>query len=207
MTSPLRTIRTHAALAASLAFLASAVPTAHAVGDAPSASDTTDAPDAFVLDHRMGLLTGGEQDLAAFQGKVVLIVNTASRCGLTGQYEGLQALYERKGDEGFVILGFPANNFRDQEPGTNDEIAEFCEKTYGVTFPMFAKVSVKGDDICPLYRELTTQPAPVGGEIRWNFDKFLVDRSGRVVARFDPRTQPDDPALLAKIDELLTRRD
>jgi len=180
-----------------------------AIGSSLHAASKPDAPSAtaadagYVLGYEMPLLDGASQDLATYKGKVVMIVNTASKCGLTPQYEGLEALYKAKKDEGFVILGFPANNFRDQEPGTNKQIAEFCAQNYGVTFPMFSKVSVKGDDICPLYAQLTSQPAPIGGEIRWNFDKFLVDRAGRVVARFDPRTTPSDPALRAKIDELL----
>ncbi|MBX3351307.1 MAG: glutathione peroxidase [Phycisphaeraceae bacterium] len=153
----------------------------------------------------MPLIDGQQQDLAAFKGKVILIVNTASRCGLTGQYAGLQELYENKEAEGFVILGFPANNFQGQEPGSDEQIAEFCKTNFGVSFPMFSKISVKGDDATPLYRQLTSQPAPIGGDIRWNFDKFLVDREGNVVARFDPRTKPDDKNLLSTIDELLRR--
>lgn len=173
-------------------------------GGRAGASPQAPSPqDGSVLAHSMPLLDGTEQSLSEFKGKVVLIVNTASRCGLTGQYSGLQELYDAKRDEGFVILGFPANNFMNQEPGSDEQIAEFCQKNYGVTFPMFSKVSVKGDDICPLYRQLTSQPAPIGGEVRWNFDKFLVDRDGNVVARFEPRTKPNDKALLAKIDELL----
>jgi glutathione peroxidase len=165
----------------------------------------TAAPSAYVLGYEMPLLEGGVQDLGAFKGKVVLIVNTASKCGLTPQYKELQALYDAKKDDGLVILGFPANNFMNQEPGSNEQIAEFCEQNYGVTFPMFSKVSVKGDDICPLYKQLTAQPSPIGGEIQWNFDKFLVDRDGNVVARFSPRTKPSDPAFNAKIQELLAR--
>lgn len=167
----------------------------------PEATPVTEGP--YVLGYTMPLLDGQQQDLSAFKGKVILIVNTASRCGLTGQYEGLQELYENKEAEGFVILGFPANNFLGQEPGTDEQIAEFCKKNFGVSFPMFSKVSVKGDDACPLYRQLTSQPDPIGGDIRWNFDKFLVDRDGKVVARFAPRTKPDDSRLLSKIDELL----
>ena len=169
----------------------------------PVAEAETESP--YVLGHEMPLLEGGVQDLAEFKGKVVLIVNTASKCGLTPQYKELQALYDEKKDSGLVILGFPANNFMNQEPGSNEQIAEFCERNYGVTFPMFAKVSVKGDDICPLYKQLTSQPSPIGGEIQWNFDKFLVDREGNVAARFSPRTKPADKAFIAKIDELLAR--
>lgn len=146
-------------------------------------------------------------DLAqAYQGKVVMIVNVASRCGFTGQYEGLEKLYKEKSDKGFVILGFPANNFGGQEPGTNDEIAKFCQSKYNVTFPMFAKISVKGDDQHPLYKMLASQPAPVGGDPKWNFTKFIVDRTGKVAARFDSSVRPNDKDMVAKIDELLAAK-
>lgn len=147
----------------------------------------------------MTALDGTERNLADYKGKVVLIVNTASKCGLTPQYEGLQALHDSKGGEGLVVLGFPANDFRGQEPGTDQEIAAFCSENYGVTFPMFSKISVLGEGQHPLYAELTAaSEAPT-----WNFTKYLLDREGRLVQRFDPRTGPQDPALLAKIDELL----
>lgn len=156
-----------------------------------------------VLGFTMKRLNGSEESLGAYKGKVILIVNTASKCGLTPQYKGLESLYEAKKDAGFVILGFPANNFMGQEPGTDAEISEFCAKNYGVTFPMFSKISVKGADQHPLYKTLTGLPEPLGGEIKWNFDKFLVDKSGKVVARFGPKTAPDDKDLVAKIDELV----
>ncbi|TVQ63069.1 MAG: glutathione peroxidase [Phycisphaerales bacterium] len=156
-----------------------------------------------VLDFTMNRIDGTPQDLAEFRGDVVLIVNTASRCGMTPQYRGLEDLYREKKDEGFVVLGFPANNFMGQEPGTDEDIAAFCERNYGVTFPLFSKIIVKGDDMHPLYKRLTSQPAPVGGEIQWNFDKFLVDRQGRVVARFGPRTAPTDPAFVEAVEGLL----
>jgi glutathione peroxidase len=167
----------------------------------PVAGDEGVSP--HVLHYEMERLTGGMENLADYQGKVVLIVNTASKCGLTPQYEGLEALYEAKKDEGFVILGFPANNFSNQEPGTNEEIAEFCKATYDVKFPMFAKISVKGDDMHPLYEQLTSQPEPIGGEVQWNFQKYLVDKDGNVVAKFEPRVKPDDARLLEMIDGLL----
>lgn len=157
-----------------------------------------------VLDFRMKRIDGQEQDLGDYQGQVLLLVNVASKCGLTPQYEGLEKLYEDRKDEGFAVLGFPANEFAGQEPGSDEQIADFCRSSYGVKFPMFSKIVVKGEGIHPLYRYLTSLPAPLGGEIQWNFQKFLVDRKGEVVARFDPRTAPDDPALLAKIDALLT---
>ncbi|MBM4108616.1 MAG: glutathione peroxidase [Phycisphaerae bacterium] len=148
-------------------------------------------------------IDGGSLDLATLKGKVVLIVNVASQCGLTPQYEALQALYEAKKDAGLVVLGVPANNFGGQEPGSDADIKSFCTGTYHVTFPMLSKVSVKGDDRHPLYAQLAALPEPLGGEPRWNFTKFLVDRTGRVMARFEPKTTPNDPALVAKVDELL----
>lgn len=147
-------------------------------------------------------ITGKPTDLDHYKGKVVLIVNTASKCGFTPQYEGLEKLYEAKKKMGFVVIGFPANNFRNQEPGTNEEIQEFCRRIYDVTFPMMAKISVKGDDMHPLYRYLT-EDSPFPGDITWNFNKFLLDRDGKVVARYDSKITPEDPKLIAKIDELL----
>ncbi|MBW2448075.1 MAG: glutathione peroxidase [Deltaproteobacteria bacterium] len=154
----------------------------------------------------MNRIHGQAQDLGDYEGQVLLLVNVASRCGLTPQYDGLESLYEAKKQDGFTVLGFPANEFAGQEPGSDREIADFCRSTYGVKFPMFSKIVVKGPGIHPLYEHLTSLPEPLGGEIEWNFQKFLVDRSGRVVARFSPRTPPDAPALLAKIDELLSVR-
>lgn len=157
----------------------------------------------FVLDQTMARLDGTKEQLGKYKGRVILIVNTASRCGLTPQYEGLEALYRKHKDEGFVILGFPANDFGKQEPGTNLEIAQFCEENYKVSFPMFSKITVLGKDKHPLYKRLTAQPEPIGGEPRWNFTKFLVDHEGRVVARFEPRVAPDDPRLVAQIETML----
>jgi len=156
-----------------------------------------------VLSFTMRRLDGSPQALSDYQGKVVMLVNTASKCGLTPQYEGLEALYGKYKDRGFVVLGFPANNFAGQEPGADGQIAEFCRATYDIQFPMFSKISVKGDDMHPLYKMLTTLPAPLGGEVKWNFQKYLLDRQGAVVARFDPQTKPEDPALVAKIEALL----
>lgn len=157
----------------------------------------------YVLGYTVKDIDGNDVDLAKYKGKVVMIVNVASKCGLTKQYEGLQKLYEEKQGDGLVILGFPANNFKGQEPGTEEEIKEFCTGTYGVTFPMMSKVSVKGEDAHPLYKQLSAQPAPIGGEPQWNFTKFLVDREGNVVARFEPKTTPEDAGLRKKVDELL----
>jgi glutathione peroxidase len=161
-------------------------------------AEPTNAP-VYVLDHTLPLLSGEEQDLAAYEGKVVLMVNTASRCGFTPQYEGLQKLYDEFKDDGLVVLGFPANNFGNQEPGSNEQIAAFCERNFGVEFPMFAKISVTGDDAHPLYQEL----AQAFGEPRWNFHKYLVDRSGKAVRAFGSRTAPDDDELLDEIRRLL----
>src|SRR5271155_2078234 len=149
-------------------------------------------------------IDGKPLPLANFKGKVVLVVNVASRCGFTPQYSALEATYEKYKDKGFVILGFPANNFGSQEPGTNAEIKTFCQSKYSVTFPMYGKVSVKGDDQTPLYTYLTKEANPaVAGDIKWNFAKFLVDRNGKVVARFEPDVTPDSPQLTAEIDKLV----
>ena len=167
-----------------------------------SASDTAvqEEPMPSVLDYTVNRIDGEPQDLTEYKGEVVLVVNVASKCGMTPQYAGLEALYEQKRGDGLVVLGFPANNFGGQEPGANDEIAEFCSATYGVTFPMFEKISVKGGDAHPLYVRLA---ADTGEGPDWNFTKYLIDRDGTVVARFSPRTGPDDTAFVAKIDELL----
>jgi glutathione peroxidase len=134
----------------------------------------------------------------------VLLVNVASRCGFTPQYTALESTYEKYKDQGFVILGFPANNFGSQEPGTNAEIKTFCQSKYSVTFPMYGKVSVKGDDQTPLYQYLTKEANPaVAGDIKWNFTKFLVDRNGKVVARFEPDVTPDSPQITAEIEKLV----
>ncbi len=137
-------------------------------------------------------------DMSSLKGKKVMIVNTASKCGLTPQYEKLQALYEKYGGDGFVIIGFPSNDFMSQEPGNNSEIAEFCQKNYGVTFPMMSKVNVKGKDIAPLFKYLTDKNMNgVSNEsVSWNFQKFLINESGELVKVFSPRTSPDDPAII-----------
>lgn len=160
----------------------------------------------FVLGYEMARIDGRKEKLSAYKGKVVLMVNTASRCGLTPQYKGLEELYRKYKERGLVILGFPANNFGNQEPGTNKEIAEFCSENFEVSFPLFEKISVKGEDAHPLYRQLAKQPEPIGGEPKWNFTKFLVNHEGKVVARFEPRTQPSDPRMLEAIEALLAAR-
>src|SRR6202140_201901 len=155
-----------------------------------------------IHDFTMDALNGTPTPLANFKGKVVLVVNVASQCGYTYQYEALQALYMKYKDQGFVIAGFPANNFGAQEPGTNEEIGAFCKSKFGVTFPMFSKISVKGDDKAPLYKYLTDQTAnpKTGGEIKWNFTKFLVDRNGKILARFEPAVTPDSPEVIAAVE-------
>jgi glutathione peroxidase len=147
-------------------------------------------------------IEGKPTSLDAYKGKVILIVNVASKCGHTPQYKGLEQLYEKYKDKGFVILGFPANNFGNQEPGTDQEIQKFCSLTYNVTFPMMSKVSVLGNDIHPLFRYLT-EKSPLPGPIKWNFSKFLVDRQGQLVSRFPSEVEPLDSNLVAKVEELL----
>ena len=178
-----------------------------------------------VQDIPVSTIDGDDASLADHAGKVLLVVNVASKCGLTPQYTALESLYETKRDAGFEVLGFPANNFGAQEPGTNEEIAEFCATTFAVQFPMFAKISVAGDDQHPLYRELTASIPRAEGDadgfrerlrghgitpnedpdIVWNFEKFLVAKDGTVARRFAPTVAPDDPAILAAIDEELAR--
>lgn len=167
-------------------------------------------------------IDGSDTSLGGYQGKVLLVVNVASKCGLTPQYEGLEKLYESKYAEGLEVLGFPANNFREQEPGSDEDIKAFCTLTYGVKFPLFSKVSVAGADQHPLYAQLTAaQPAATGDgpfrerlkgygiisqdttQVLWNFEKFLIGRSGTVVARFAPDVAADDPRLLSAIDAQL----
>lgn len=148
-------------------------------------------------------IDGRQAALADFKGKVILVVNTASQCGFTPQYAGLQALYDRFGDRGFTILGFPCNQFGSQEPGTEAEVGAFCERNFGVTFPLFAKVDVNGPAAHPLFKQLkAAAPGLLGSKaIKWNFTKFLVDRDGRVVSRFAPTTKPED--LKDAIEKLL----
>jgi glutathione peroxidase len=151
-------------------------------------------------------LDGREQDLADYQGKVVLVVNTASQCGLTPQFEGLESLYEKYVDEGLVILGFPCNQFAGQEPGTADEIGEFCERNYGVSFPMFDKIDVNGEGTHPLYRWLRTEKGGLLGDaIKWNFTKFLLGRDGQVIKRYAPTTEPEK--IAGDIEDALSTTD
>lgn len=174
--------------------------------DSTGGSMNAAAADPFVLKHRARLIDGTEVDLSQYKGKVVMIVNVASKCGFTGQYEDLQKLYAANRDRGLVILGFPSNDFMGQEPGSNEEIAEFCRTNFGVEFPMFEKIHVKGDGAHPLYKQLAAQPEPIGGPPKWNFTKFLVDREGRVVFRSDARLlsrRSLEPELVEKVQALL----
>jgi glutathione peroxidase len=158
-----------------------------------------------VFDVKIESLRGGPADLGRYQGTAMLVVNVASRCGLTPQYEGLERLHEQYADRGFTVLGVPCNQFHGQEPGTADEIAEFCSTTYGVTFPMTEKVEVNGPGRHPLYDRLIDTPDDSGhtGDIRWNFEKFLIAPDGAVAARFAPQTQPDSDEIVAAIERNL----
>jgi glutathione peroxidase len=158
-----------------------------------------------LYDFTLDSIDGKPTSLGAYEGKVLLLVNVASKCGYTPQYQGLQALHEKYSAQGLVVLGIPANNFGKQEPGTNEEIKQFCARTYSVTFPMFAKVSVAGDDKAPLYQYLTDASAnpSTGGEIKWNFTKFLVDRNGKIIQRFESKVEPLSPEMTAAIEKAL----
>lgn len=157
------------------------------------------------LDFTLNSIDGKPAPLSEYKGKVLLLVNVASYCGYTPQYEGLEALYAKYKDKGLVVLGFPANNFGAQEPGSNEEIKTFCSRTYHVTFPMYAKISVAGADKAPLYQFLTDKQAnpSTGGEIQWNFTKFLVDRNGKVVARFESAVTPESSEITGAVEKAL----
>lgn len=158
-----------------------------------------------VLDIDLQTLSGDPATLGGFAGSTILVVNVASQCGLTPQYEGLQRLYERFADRGLVVAGFPCNQFGAQEPGTSDEISEFCSANYGITFPMFAKIDVNGPGRHPLYTELTETADAEGeaGDIQWNFEKFLIGPGGKVLARFRPLTEPEAPEVVGAIESSL----
>ena len=158
-----------------------------------------------IYDHPVTALDGTPADLHDYAGKALLVVNVASRCGFTPQYGGLQELYERYRGRGFDVLGFPCNQFGGQEPGTAEEIAEFCSASYQVTFPMFAKIEVNGPARDALYADLTARPDADGeaGDVAWNFEKFLISPAGEVVGRFRSRTAPDDPALISAVEAQL----
>lgn len=157
------------------------------------------AAEGSVLEGTAKDIDGKDVDLAKYKGSVVLVVNTASKCGLTPQYEALQALHEKYKDQGLVVIGFPCNDFGQQEPGTESEVKAFCKQNYDVSFPLFAKITVKGKETAPLYKKLIGSEK-FGGEIKWNFTKFLLDRDGKIVARFEPKEKPDDPKVIETIE-------
>jgi glutathione peroxidase len=163
------------------------------------------AADKNVYEFTLNSIDGQAAPLAAYKGKVVMLVNVASRCGFTPQYSALETIYEKYKDRGFVIIGIPANNFGEQEPGSNQEIKTFCTSKYQVSFPMMSKVSVKGGDKDPLYQFLTDKSAnpQTGGDIKWNFTKFLIGPDGRVITRFAPDVTPDSPQVTAAIEKAL----
>ena len=165
------------------------------------------AADTSVYDFTLNSIDGQPSSFATYKGKVLMLVNVASQCGYTPQYSALESVYEKYKERGFVIVGVPANNFGAQEPGTNAEIKTFCTRKYNVQFPMVSKVSVKGSDTTPLYQYLTDSSLhpKTGGEIKWNFTKFLVDRKGNIVARFEPEVTPDSPQVVAAIEKALTQ--
>ena len=170
---------------------------------APMRGDAAESLCPAILDHKFANLMDEPVSLCQFRGKVLLIVNTASECGYTAQYDGLEKLYRRYRDQGFTVLGFPANDFGAQEPGSNKEIAQFCRVNYGITFPLFAKTAVVGANANPLFRELSakTKKPP-----QWNFHKYLLDRSGQPVAAFESAVEPEDRRITAEIEKLLTAR-
>jgi glutathione peroxidase len=155
-----------------------------------------------IQEFTLNSIDGSPVPLSTYKGKIALVVNVASQCGYTPQYEGLEALYKKYKDKGFVILGFPANNFGAQEPGTNAEIKTFCTRNYSVDFPMFSKISVKGEDQAPLYQYLTKTS---GGDIQWNFTKFLVDRDGKVLQRFESNVEPGSPEMVKAVEAALAK--
>ncbi|MBP7950319.1 MAG: glutathione peroxidase [Verrucomicrobiales bacterium] len=158
------------------------------------------------MDIKLKDIDGRDTSLKAHAGKVLLIVNVASRCGLTPQYAALQALHEKYRDKGFTVLGFPCNDFRDQEPGSSAEIKEFCSTKYRVTFPLFEKLHVKGPEQHPLYKALTGPDGAFPGDVKWNFGKFLIGADGKPLERFEPKTVPDDPAVIQAVEAALARK-
>ncbi|MDP9130021.1 MAG: glutathione peroxidase [Candidatus Binatota bacterium] len=166
-------------------------------------SPAAEPPCPPVLDHKFANLMDEPISLCQFRGKVVLIVNTASECGYTPQYDGLEKLYRRYSDKGFVVLGFPANDFGAQEPGSNKQIAQFCQVNYGITFPVFAKTAVVGANANPLFRQLATR---TGQPPKWNFHKYLVDKTGQQITAFASAVEPEDRRLISQIEKLLAAR-
>jgi glutathione peroxidase len=170
-----------------------------------AANESVKMTEKSVLEFTMKNIDGKDVKMDEYRGKVLMIVNVASKCGYTPQYEGLEAIYRKYKDQGLVVMGFPANNFMGQEPGTNEEIKTFCSTRYNVTFPMFSKISVKGDDINPLFQFLTSKETnpEFSGDISWNFNKFLVDRTGKIVGRFSTREKPESENIALAIEKAL----
>jgi glutathione peroxidase len=164
----------------------------------------TETPGPDTLKFKMKDIDGKEVDLSQYQGKVVLIVNVASYCGYTKHYTGLEKIYEKYKDQGFVILGFPCNQFGNQEPGNEAAIKEFCTSKYNVTFPMFSKIEVNGDGTCPLYKTLKAD-APTKGDVKWNFEKFLIAKDGKIAKRFGTKVDPESPEVTAAIETELKK--
>ncbi|HLP56331.1 MAG TPA: glutathione peroxidase [Fluviicola sp.] len=172
------------------------------VVEAPSAASDAQPAVKTIFEFKVTDINNGEFDFASLKGKKIMVVNTASECGLTPQYEQLQAVYEKYKDQDFVIIGFPANNFLGQEPGNNEEIASFCKKNYGVTFPMMSKISVKGKDMAPVYKFLTqkSQNGLEDSEVQWNFQKYLIGTDGKLVRVVPPKTLPGDASIISWIE-------
>jgi glutathione peroxidase len=193
-----------ASLAAFSALVLLSLPAVVSAADGAKKADDSKKKTS-VLDFHVKDIDGKDVELAKYKGKVLLVVNTASRCGLTPQYKELETLYENNKDKGFEILAFPANEFGKQEPGSNEDIKEFCSSKYNVTFPLFSKIVVKGKGIDPLYDYLTSKETnpKFAGEIKWNFNKFLVNKKGEVIARFEPKVQPSSKEVTSKIEEAL----
>jgi glutathione peroxidase len=162
------------------------------------------ADDSKIYSTPLKDIDGKETSLQAYKGKVLLIVNVASKCGFTPQYEGLEALWRKYKDQGLIVVGFPSNDFGAQEPGSSEEIKQFCKAKYDVTFPLFEKIRVKGPEKHPLYLELTGSNSPVPGEVKWNFGKFLISRDGRILSRFDSGVKPDSAELTRAVEGALS---
>jgi glutathione peroxidase len=201
------TPRMHLPLRRALPVLALALALAPVLAAADEPTAASAAEESPLHSMHVQALDGSDLDLGKYRGRVLLLVNTASKCGFTPQYEGLEALHEKFAGRGLSVVGVPSNDFGRQEPGTSEEIAAFCKKNYGVTFELTSKMPVTGEEKAPLYAWLTSQSAPgvQPGEVQWNFEKFLVSRDGRVVGRFGSRIKPDDPALLAAIEAELAK--
>jgi len=186
-------------------FLTLALAGASLAAFAAGAAEKVAPPAQNALSFTVQDIDGKDVNLSTYKGKVILLLNVASKCGNTPQYEGLEKIYTKYKDKGFVVMGFPANNFNSQEPGTNAEIKEFCASTYHVDFPMFAKISAKGPDMPPLFKYLTAQDCqPLSkGDIAWNFEKFLINKDGKLIGRFGNRTPPEDPTIISAIETAL----